>query len=165
MITPPQIETREEQYTLGIRKAVPTSELKNVIPTFSHEVFEFLKARGIPPAGPEFLRFHVIDMPDRLDVEIGVIVPQGTAGEGKIAPGVIPAGEYATVTYTGLDGYEASKTLMEWAQENGVTWDAWRDPHGDAFRSRIELALVDPADEPNPDKWETLVAIKLAEKP
>jgi effector-binding domain-containing protein len=164
VITKPKIESRAEQYTLGIRKAVPMTELKNVIPAFSHEVFQFLKARDITPAGPEFLRFHVIEMPGRLDVEIGVIVPKGAKGQGKIAPGVIPAGKYATVTYTGLDGYVASKTLMEWAQKNGVKWDQWRDPHGDAFRSRVELSLVDPAEEPNPDKWKTLVAIKIADR-
>ena len=164
MITKPEIETRKEQHTLGIRKPVPMSELKNVIPAYSHEVFQFLKACNIAPAGPSFLRFHVIDMAGNMDVEIGVIVPKGTPGEGKIVPGTIPAGRYATLIYTGLDGYQASRTLMEWAQKKGVTWDRWDDPHGDAFRSRIELSLNDPAAEPDVKKWETLVAIKQADR-
>ena len=165
MITRPKIETREEQHTLGIRKPVPMSELPKIIPAYTREVFTYLRAKNIAPAGPPFLRFHVIEMPGRLDVEIGVIVPKGAEGEGEIVSGAIPAGEYATLIYTGLDGYHASKTLMEWAQKNGVKWDEWKGPHGDAFRSRVELSLIDPADEPNPDKWETLVAIKIADKP
>lgn len=165
MITRPKIETRKEQHTLGIRKSVPMSELPKIIPAYTKEVFTFLRAKGVAPAGPPFLRFHVIDMAGNMDVEIGVIVPKGTAGEGKIVPGTLPAGRYATLIYTGLDGYQASKTLMEWAQKKGVKWDQWPDPHGDAFRSRVELSLTDPAVEPDVKKWETRVAIKIADKP
>ena len=34
---------------------------------------------------------------------------------------------------------------------------------GDAFGSRVEFFITDPDDEPDPKKWETQVAIRLAD--
>jgi hypothetical protein len=39
----------------------------------------------------------------------------------------------------------------------------WADPHGDAFGSRYESYLTDPGEEPDPARWQTEVAIRLAE--
>ena len=85
--------------------------------------------------------------------------------EGNITAQVLPAGQYATLLYTGdYDGLmDANRVLIEWAQENGIAWDRWDDENGDAFRSRIEIYHTDPGDEPDPAKWETEVAIRLAE--
>jgi hypothetical protein len=38
------------------------------------------------------------------------------------------------------------------------------DIKGDAFASRVEFYLTDPDDEPNMSKWQTEVAIKLADE-
>ena len=48
------------------------------------------------------------------------------------------------------------------AKENDIAWDRWDDENGDAFRSRLEIYHTDPDQEPDPAKWETEVAIKLA---
>ena len=50
------------------------------------------------------------------------------------------------------------------AWQQGIKWDAWDAEHGHAFRSRVEVFITDPADEPDMAKWETEVAIKLADE-
>jgi len=62
-----------------------------------------------------------------------------------------------------VTGYTGNKALVEWAAKNGVKWDRWDDPKGDAFRSGVEFFLTDPAEQPDRKKWETEVAIKLAD--
>lgn len=85
------------------------------------------------------------------------------AGDGRITAGEIPAGRYASLVYTGPDGIPGNAALIGWAERQGVQWDRWDDPRGDAFRSRVEYFLTDPAEQPDPDQWQTEVAIRLAD--
>jgi effector-binding domain-containing protein len=163
MISEPKLDDRTEQRYVGIRTQVPTSEFKNIIPEFLGELFAWLGERGVEPAGAPLMRYHVINMPGNMDVELGVPVATAVKGDDRVAPGVIPAGRYASLIYTGLNGIEGNKALLEWAAKNNIKWDRWDDQNGDAFRSRVEYFLTDPAQEPDKNKWETEVAIRLAD--
>src|SRR5262245_23962650 len=162
-ITEPKLEDRSEQHYAGIRTEVPMEQLPNVIPQLLGEVFAWLGKQGIPPAGAPLMRYHVIDMKAKLDIELGVPVAAAVPGDGRIAAGVVPAGRYASLVYTGVtNGIAGNRVLIDWAKQKGIEWDRWDTDKGDAFRSRIESYLTDPDDEPDPAKWETEVAIKLA---
>ena len=39
-----------------------------------------------------------------------------------------------------------------------MAFDAWDTPDGQAWRSRVEHYLTNPAEEPDPAKWEVDVA-------
>ena len=81
-----------------------------------------------------------------------------------MVPGVIPAGRYASLIYTGImNGIPANKALLDWGAEQGLVWDTYVSDHGDGFGARYESYLTDPADEPDMAKWETEVAIRLAD--
>lgn len=163
MITQPKLEDRNEQHYVGIRTEVPMRQLPDVIPQLLGEVFAWLGKQGITPAGAPFMRYHVIDMKAKLDIELGVPVVAAVSGDGRVSAGVLPAGRYASLVYTGVkNGLEGNRVLIDWAKEKGIAWDRWDTGKGDAFRSRIESYLTDPNDEPDPAKWETEVAIKLA---
>jgi effector-binding domain-containing protein len=142
------------------------SELPQVIPQLFDEVFAWLGQQGIEPAGAPFIRYHVINMETKLDVEMAVPVTGNVAGNGRIVRGVLPAGRYASLLYTGdYSGLmHANSVLIGWARDNGITWDNWQTEQGDAFGSRIETYITDPGNEPDPSKWETEVAIKLADQ-
>jgi hypothetical protein len=84
--------------------------------------------------------------------------------DGEVHPGVLPAGRYASLVYMG-NGLTGNKALIEWAKTNGIAWDRWDDPNGDAFRSRYESYLTDHKVEPRKTRWEVEVAIKLADEP
>jgi effector-binding domain-containing protein len=163
MISKPKLEERDAQHYVGIRTQVSMRALKKVIPKLLGEVFAWVEKRGVAPAGAPFIRYHVINMAGNMDVELGVPVPTVESGDDYVAPGVIPAGRYATLVYAGVTGIKGNKALVEWAAKNNIQWDRWDDEKGDAFRARVEYFLTDPAEEPDKKKWETEVAIRLAD--
>jgi effector-binding domain-containing protein len=133
-----------------------------VIPDLSDEVFAWLGERGIAPAGAPFIRYHVINMETRMDIEIGVPVDHAVPGDGRVNAGVLPAGRYAALVYTGIrNGIKGNAALLDWGAKQGFVWDRWEAENGDAFGARYESFLTDPADEPDQKKWETEVAIRL----
>jgi effector-binding domain-containing protein len=163
MISKPKLEDRAEQQYVGIRTQVPPSKFKKIIPQFLDELFAWVGKHGMEPAGAPFMRYHVINMAGNMDVELGVPVATAVQGDGRVAPGVIPAGRYASLVYSGVTGIQGNKALIEWAVKNNIAWDRWDDPNGDAFRSRVEYFLTNPEDEPDRKKWETEVAIRVAD--
>jgi len=165
MMTEPKIEDRKAQPYVGIRTQVPMEQLPVVIPQFIGEVAGWLGKQSVSPAGAPFIRYHVINMPGRLDVEVGWPVARPMSGDGRVSAGVLPAGRYAALIYTGdYPGVQdANRVLIEWAQAKGIVWDRWDDPNGDAFRSRYESYFTNPDEEPDRTKHETEVAIKLAD--
>jgi effector-binding domain-containing protein len=163
--TEPKIDERKEQHTIGIRQKIPSNKLSVFIPRFLKEMREWMEKKGVKNAGIPFLRFYIIDMAKEYEIEIGFPVPTPVEGDDRVTASVLPAGRYASLIYTGKNrGYQGNKVLVEWARDNGLQWDRWDDPKGDAFRSRYETFLTDPAEEPDTKKWQTEVAIKLADK-
>jgi effector-binding domain-containing protein len=162
MIGEPKIDERTEQSYMGIRFQTPMKGMGKVIEKTFKELNAWAKQKGIEPAAPPFLRYHVIDMEGGMDLEVGIPVAAQLPNDGRVTAGVVPAGRYASLIYTG-SGYSGNKALVEWAKANDIEWDAWNDPKGHAFRSRYESFLTDPKVEHRKTKWEIEVAIKLAD--
>src|SRR5690606_29214424 len=115
--TEPKIDTRSEQPYMGIRSQIPMQQLGEVIPDGVDSVMAWLAQRGITPAGGPFIRFHVINMEGKMDVEVGWPVESAMSGEGRIQPGVIPAGRYASLVYTdATQGIKGNSVLIGWAK-------------------------------------------------
>jgi effector-binding domain-containing protein len=164
MITAPTLEDRPGRPYAAIRTQATMQELPAVIPQQLGEVSAWLGRQGVAPAGAPFIRYLVIDMAAKLDVELGVPVATAVSGDGRVSAGVLPAGRYATLVYTGLqDGIAANAALLDWGAEQGLVWDKWVAENGDGFGARLESYLTDPDDEPDPKKWKTEVAIRLAD--
>ncbi len=166
MVTEPKIINRSEQPYMGIRTWVNLQEFPKAIDEGFAALFAWLGKQGVEPAGAPIIRYHVINMVDKLEIALGVPVARPLPGDGRIAADVLPAGRYATLVYTGpYDGLmEANRVLIDWAKENGIAWDRWNDENGDAFRSRYEIYHTDPNKEPDSQKWQTEVTIKLADE-
>jgi effector-binding domain-containing protein len=159
----PEIETRTEQPYVAIRARVSMAG----IPAFAvrtSEVFEWLGARDLKPAGPPFFRYNVIDMARELEMETGVPVATAVDGDGDVVSGVLPAGRYATVTHTGHPSELAGVTgaLLDWAAGQGLTWDMSPSEDGERWGARLEFYLTDPGEEPDMSKWQTQLAFRLA---
>jgi effector-binding domain-containing protein len=161
------LDERTGQPSVGIRTLASISELPTVIPQLHREVYGWLRAHGIPPTGAPFIRYHVINMETKLDIELGVPVAARVSGNGRIASGALPAGRYASLTYIGPyegDGLmKANAALLDWGVTQGLVWDRFDDPNGDGFVARYETYLTDPSEEPDSAKWTTEVAIRLAD--
>jgi effector-binding domain-containing protein len=126
------------------------------------EVFGWLAGRGIAPAGAPFLRYNVIDMDAELQLEAGVPIAVAVPGEGDIRSGILPAGRFVTLTHVGHfdELHEATAALLRWAGERGLTWDQ----SGQRWGCRLEIYHTNPAEQPDPTKWETELQFRLADQ-
>ncbi len=164
MSATPEIETRAEQPYVAIRAKVSMAGI-GAFAARTREVFGWLGARGLAPAGPPFFKYNVIDMMRELEMETGVPVAAAVDGDDHVVSGVLPAGRYATVTYTGHPSElaEVTKALLDWAEEQGLTWDMSPTEDGDRWGARLEFYLTDPGEEPDMGKWQTQLAFRLAD--
>jgi effector-binding domain-containing protein len=164
MSAAPEIVTRAEQPYVAIRTRTAMSGLGAVAGRHP-EVFGWLGARGLAPAGAPFFKYNVIDMMRELEVELGVPVATAVDGDGSVVSGVLPAGRYATLTHVGHPSElaDATKTLLDWAAAQGLTFDVSPGEDGERWASRLEIYLTDPAQEPDMAKWETQLAFRLAD--
>lgn len=166
MITAPTIEVRPDQPYVARRSRVAMQDLGPVIDQVITELVAWLGQHGLEPADAPFVRYLVINMTALLEVEVGFPVATSQTGDGRVEAGVLPAGRYATLLYTGP--YErlvaANAALLDWGAQNGLAWDMRATPEGDAFGARLESYITNPAVEPDSSKWRTVVAIRLADR-
>ena len=160
----PLVVTRPEQATLGVRDIVTMDTIARIADRIG-DVAAWLAARGTAPSGPPFLRYRTIDMDRRLDVEAGFPVAAPVEGAGDVVAGALPAGRYAVTTHHGHpDGLvAATATLLTWAQQHDLVWDARETADGTAWGCRLEVFRTDPREQPDMDEWDTDVVVKLAD--
>jgi len=166
MSATPEIMTRAEQPYAAIKARVSMSELGGLGARLG-EVFAWLGARGVAPAGAPFFKYNAIDMMRELEVEAGVPVAAAVDGYADVLSGVLPAGRYATVTHEGHPDklVDATGALLDWAAGQGLKWDMSPGDNGEErWGCRLEFYLTDPSEEPDMNKWKTQLAFKLAGK-
>jgi effector-binding domain-containing protein len=120
----PQIVTRaEEQPYAAIRGHVTMAEI-GAFAVRTPEVYAWLGAHGVAPAGPPFLRYNVIDMMRQLEIDNGVPVAAPVDVDGDMIAGAIPAGRYVTVTHTGHPSelVGVTKALLDWSPTSPSAW-------------------------------------------
>lgn len=168
MYAEPHIVQRTAQPYLAIAGRVTMRTIPEIADRMP-EVFAFMADRGLVPAGPPFFRYHLIDMERELEIEVGVPLAEAAPTEavpsgGDVHPGVLPAGRYATVLHIGHFDELVSVTahLLAWARRQGLRWDAADSPEGQRWGARLEFYRTDPREEPDPTKWETELAFRLA---
>jgi effector-binding domain-containing protein len=108
-------------------------------------------------------------MQGKMEIETAVPVAAPVTGDNRVIVDVLPAGRYATLIYTGPyegDGLmRATADLLAWAEKKGIVWDKWQvGTTGEGWKARVERYLTDPDEEPDPSKWETELAFKLADE-
>ncbi len=159
----PKIDTRPKQVYMGIRIVTPFKGMFTAVATLRKELDAWVNDNKIKPAGPPFLRYHVIDMRGFMDISYAVSVHKMLPDDGNIKAGELPAGRYASLIFSG-GGISANRTLIEWVRAKGLAFDRWDTEQGDNFRGRYETYLTDPKIEPRKSKWKIEVAIKLADE-
>jgi effector-binding domain-containing protein len=164
MPRPPEIIERAEQPYVAIRAHVTMAQLPGLADRFG-EVFGWLAERDMTPAGPPFFRYRVIDMERLLDVEAGVPVRTSVGGDERVTAGTLPAGRYATFVHVGpYDGLiGAVDALLHWAETAGLAFDASSAEDGEHWGCRLEIYRTDPSQQPDPARWETQLAFRLAD--
>jgi effector-binding domain-containing protein len=161
IVQPARVEERPERLYVGVRVVTPFRGMLAVRDQLLAEVRGWTDQAGVETIGYGFLRLHVIDMSGPMDIEAGYFTTQRCDGGGRVRPGLMPAGRYATLTYKD-HAIRANRALIEWARDNGVEFDRRDEPGGDGFACRYEAFLTDPKSEPRKTRWEVELAFKIA---
>lgn len=160
----PDVTQRAAQPYAGISAWVTMANVGSVADRIP-ELFGWLGARGVAPAGPPFFRYHVIDMERELQVEAGIPVASAVEDDGDVRAGILPAGRFAVMTHTGAPDtlIAANGKLLNWAAERGLAFDVSPSDAGEKWGCRLEFYLTDPAEQPDTSKWQTELAFRLAD--
>jgi len=162
IIEPARVEQRPEQTYVGIRVVTPFRGMLKVRDELLQELRDWIEESGTETIGHGFLRLHVIDMDGPMNLEVGYFTRKPCLGAGRVRPGSMPAGQYATLTYRD-HSLRANRALSEWASDNGLEFDRHGVPEGDAFACRYEAYLTDPSVEPRKTKWDVELATRIAD--
>ncbi|MFE7135714.1 GyrI-like domain-containing protein [Streptomyces sp. NPDC057638] len=162
----PTVEERAARPYAYLRASVRMDEFP-VIADRLGELIGWVSAQGAAFAGAPFFRFRTVDPAGASEVEAGLPVLTPPAPEGDYRVGTLPSGRYAAIRHTGHpDGlFEALGTLTAWTERQGLTLDLTRSEPGGVERwgCRLESYLTDPREEPDPNRWETELALRLAD--
>lgn len=153
----PEVVERAAEHTLGIRVTTPFRGMLAVRDALMAELHGWPAERDVE-SGVTFFRLHVVDMAGPVDVEVGVTTPTAPDGDGRVRPGVLPAGRYASLTHVN----HARRALVEWIRDTGLVPDRADTPAGDAFGCRCEVYLTDPRTERMKTKWSVRLDIRPA---
>lgn len=168
MFTQPMIETRPAQPYVALHHKTDIGSLITLIPHDVDTLTEWLGSRGVVPAGPPLVRYHMCPTdptPDApLEISIGFPTAELMLSEEPFVVGTLPEGNYATLVFTGVEnGIAGNAALIEWAQQHGHRWDSQPVEGGEQFSGRYESMIDGPEDNPDTAEWRTEVAIRIAQ--
>ena len=163
MISEPRIETRDAQPYVGIRTTVAMKDFSSTIDRTLGQLWAWVGQHGLQQqAGPPVFRYLTIGDDGDMEVEFCIPLADPAPGDERVQAGTLPDGRYATLVHTGhYDGLrDATAQLLRWGEQQGVRWQ--KDDSG-TWRARLETYLTDPSAEPDANKWETQLAILIAD--
>jgi effector-binding domain-containing protein len=161
----PEIEQRARQTYIGRTETVTMATISRAADRIP-EIVGWLGEHGAAPAGAPFLRYRIIDMEGTVVVEAGVPVDDSVSGstvdQSDLELQSLPAGRYVTLTHHGhVDQLkDANAALMTWAAEHDIAWDMSIADDGQHWACRLETYLTNPSEQPDPNQWRTLIAMK-----
>jgi effector-binding domain-containing protein len=116
-----QIKDVKKQSTLVIKKTVKKTEIATALAAIYPKVFKFVEEKKIKLLSAPMAKYKVVG--DNFEMEAGVVVAEGTKGEGDIVSGELPEGKVGFVVHTGAYEKlpETYKALGEWMKTKGLT--------------------------------------------
>jgi effector-binding domain-containing protein len=162
IIGPVSIVDKPETPYLGIRFETPFDGMFAVIMKNLKELRKWSKENSLSDEGPYFVRYYHCDMKDIMDVEVGLMTNSSHLGQGRVKPGSLPKGKYATLVYRG-NGLRGNQALMKWAKDHEVTFDPLVANLAESYTCRYEAYLTDYRIEPRKLLWDVELSIKIAD--
>ncbi len=147
IIGPGSIVEKPERSYLGIRLSTPFGGMFAVVTKALKELRKWSKENSLSEEGPYFVRYYHCDMKDIMQVEVGLMTNSGLVGEGRIKPGSLPKGKYATLVYRG-NGLRGNQALMKWAKDHGITFEPLVADAVESYTCRYVAYLTDYRTEP-----------------
>lgn len=163
MLSLPAKNRRKKQPYLAIRSRLSKRQIPKQAQLFLPEVRSFMEEQGIVVTGPSFFRYNMISANGEMDIEFGHFTDKLYSGGGPVRAGILPAGSFMSMTWIGHYNKlsDVNAMLMGWAKEKSIEWDSASTEGGIFFGCRIDIFHKSMRTEPNPERWETEVAIML----
>lgn len=162
IIGPVSIVEKAERPYLGIHLETPFDGMFAVITTALKELRKWSKENSLSEEGPYFVRYYHCDMKSIMEVEVGLMTNSVLGGQGRIKPGSLPQGRYATLVYRG-NGLRGNQALMKWAKDHGIAFDPLVSDEVESYICRYEAYLTDYRAEPRKLLWDVELSIKIAD--
>ena len=162
IIGPVSIVEKPHRPYLGIRLETPFNGMFAQATAALKELRKQCRHNGVSEEGPYFLRYYHCDMKNIMDIEVGLLTTATLTGQGRIQPGALPAGKFATLVYKG-NGLRGNQALMKWAKDHSIKFDALIPGEAESYVCRYEAYLTDYRIEPRKLLWEVELSIKLSD--
>jgi len=162
IIGPASIVNKPERPYLGIRFETPFEGMFALVTKALKELRKWSKENFLSNEGPYFLRYYHTDMKGMMDVEVGLVTNASLDGQGRIKPGSLPKGRFATLVYRG-NGLRGNQALMKWAGEHEIRFDRIVVSDPQSYTCRYEAYLTDYRSEPRKLLWDIELSIKIAD--
>lgn len=162
-ISEPFVEELAEQPYVGIPIVAGLAEWDRVNGMIG-DLFDWLKAKGIKPAGAPFFRYWCMgDAEGKYKMEVGVPVKRMVSGDDRVVASFIPGGSYLSALHKGHpDNLEKSLAALEqWAFQEGLDIDKRWEGEEEIWNGRFEFYVTDRAAEPDLNKWAIRIAFLL----
>lgn len=111
-----------------IRGRVPSQELSKFVPAACGEVWNFIRAAGLPKPG----RHVSVYLDANGSVEVGAEVGAAFDGNERVQCSALPSGRVATTTHFGSYSRlgEAHRAIRQWCEEQGhaltpISWEIY----------------------------------------
>jgi len=162
VIGPASIVDKPERPCLGVRLETPFDGMFARVTEALKELRKWARENGLSEASPYFLRYYHCDMARTMEVEAGLVTHVALPGGGRVRPGFLPGGRYASLVYRG-NGLRGNQALMAWAKEHGVAFDPLVPGRAESYVCRYEAYLTDYRVEPRKLLWDVELSIRLAD--
>lgn len=161
MLTLPNITYREATPYVAVKARV-NLPFDDQIPDIMKKLHGYLKKNDLRETGLVFFKHNIVAMP-MIEMEFGVPVARAQDSRDDMVSGILPAGRYAEITYFGPydDLIAVNGVLIGWARHAGLTFDARKTADGEWFANRLEVYHNSSEEEPDHQKLQTIVTIKL----
>ena len=168
-MTEPQIQQRDEQRYLAIRREV-TNGIPAVVDQAFPQLFAWLGQHGVEPAGPPFIRYLEVDANgEPLEIEVAAPVTGDAPEDDTVRADTLPAGRYAALLHTGpyrsedvRDLGDAHAALRSWTEQQGIVTGRPSE-RGSSLPCCVEHYRIGPPMEQDWTKWETELAYLVVE--
>ena len=163
IIGPASIVAKPERPYLGIRFETPFDGMFALVTKALKELRKWSREKSLSEDGPYILRYYHTDMKGIMDVEVGLVTNANLEGQGRIKPGSLPKGRFATLVYRG-NGLRGNQALMNWATDHEIRFDRLVTGDPESYTCRYEAYLTDHRSEPRKLLWDIELSIKIADE-
>jgi effector-binding domain-containing protein len=137
-----QVQQVPAQTTAVVRMRAKPDELSRVVPAACGEVWQFVRAAGLPRPG----RHLALYLDGEMNIEVGVEVAGPFAGDGRVVCSSTPAGTVATAAHWGPYNRlgEAHSAVCKWCADNGhalagPSWEVYGHWEDDPSKLRTDV--------------------------